>query len=398
MARLEFHDIEFYDSGDSVNIRFLNVFHTSVSKQELEDIGRFRIGPHFIEFDASEKRARVKFNSLLQRAFSNLRNGINGRRAIYVHRNSGIPLIGSNSFGIVDRNTSTVEVKPITGCNLDCIFCSVDEGFSSKDKADIVVEEEYLVEEFRKLAEFKGVPIEAHINANGEPLLYSRIVDLIRDLRKVPNVRTISIDTNGTMLTEELAVRMKEAGLTRFNISISSLSQDAYSRMSGSRASVEHLKHMIEFCSRIAEVLIAPVLVPGINDSEIEPLIEYAKALNVRIGIQNFLEYPHGRRPVKQIPMEDFKERLRRLEKKHRVKLLLSPSDFNIVKTERLPKPFRKGMTVEAEIICPGRRPGECIASAGERNLTVLNCHKSSGRIRVKILRSKHNIFLGRPA
>ncbi|MEM3690325.1 MAG: radical SAM protein [Candidatus Micrarchaeia archaeon] len=374
----------------------MRIFQCRIPNSELERIGAFSAEGNSVEFDCSERRARFRFNQLLQRAFSNLRNVVTGRRAIYIHRNSGIPLIGSNSFGIVDRNTSIVEVKPITGCNLDCIFCSVDEGVSSKDKRDVVVEEEYLVEEFRKLAEFKRVRVEAHINASGEPLLYSRIVDLVRDLRSIPNVGVISMDTNGVMLTEDLALRLRDAGLTRFNISISGFSQEAYSRMSGSSASVDRLKDVIRFCSGIAEVLIAPVWVPGFNDSEIEELIAFAKRLNVRIGIQNFLEYERGRRPTAQLSMEEFRARLKALEQKHGVKLLLSPDDFGIVRTERLPKPFRKGDIVNAYVASEGRGAGEFIGVCSGRNITLLGSFRVGSCARVRILRSKHNIFLAR--
>jgi uncharacterized Fe-S cluster-containing radical SAM superfamily enzyme len=402
MAEIEFQDIEFIEEKDRIRVNFLKIFYFHFTREELNDIAPFTIAPHKITFDCSDKRANNKFYNLLEKGFLRMKNSINGRKVIYIHRNSGIPIIGSNAFGIVDRNTSCIEVKPITGCNLDCIFCSVDEGPKGKKTADIVVEEEYLADEFRKIAELKECDIEAHINANGEPLMYSRIVDLIKDMRAIPNVKTISIDTNATMLTKELALQMKEAGLSRFNISISGINPGMFSKMSGSSVNESHIKEIAEYCAKIADVIIAPVWVPGINDSEIDAIIKFAE--NIKnpnqktpfVGIQNFLSYPHGRNPAKAIEMDEFREKLAALEKKHGVKLILSREDFGITAAKKIPKPFKKGNSIEAEIICEGRFPGERIAVSGDRNMTILGCSKTSGKTRVKIVRSKHNIFLGK--
>ncbi|MCX6710197.1 MAG: radical SAM protein [Candidatus Woesearchaeota archaeon] len=402
MAELKFQDISFSEGKDSVRANFLRIFCFEIPKEELSGIAPFKIDSHSISFECPEKRASSRFYNLLERGFLKLKNSINGRKAVYIHRNSGIPLIGSNAFGIVDRNTSCVEVKPITGCNIDCGFCSVDEGLTGKKTNDIVVEEEYLISEFRKLAEKKKCGLEAHINANGEPLLYSRIVDLIRDLKAIPNVNTISIDTNATMLTKELAGEMAEAGLTRFNISLSAIDDAESSRINRCRLDTRHVMEIVEYAATIADVIIAPVWIPGLNDSEIPKIIDFSKRIRNKsqktpfIGIQNFLNYPHGRNPVKGIEMEEFRKRLALIEKKSGEKLILGKEDFGIKETEKLQKPFKKGDIVSAEIKCEGRFPRERIACAKDRNITILSCDKDSGIVKVKILRSKHNIFLAK--
>ena len=130
-----------------------------------------------------------------------LKNKITNKKTIYIHQNSGIPLIGNNAFGLIDRNTSIIEVRCITGCNLDCIHCSVDQ---DKRPVDFVVEKDYLVQEFKELVKHKGInEIEAHIGTQGEPLLYSPLADLITDLSVIPEVSVIALDTNGTLLTKK---------------------------------------------------------------------------------------------------------------------------------------------------------------------------------------------------
>jgi uncharacterized Fe-S cluster-containing radical SAM superfamily enzyme len=39
-----------------------------------------------------------------------------------------IPLVGHIAFGVIDRGTNIIQVRPTSLCNLNCIFCSVDAG------------------------------------------------------------------------------------------------------------------------------------------------------------------------------------------------------------------------------------------------------------------------------
>jgi hypothetical protein len=310
---------------------------------------------------------------------------------------SGIPLIGSNAFGLVDRNTSLVEVKPITGCNLNCIFCSVDEGASSRKVADFVVEKNYLVKGFKKLAEFKRCKVEAHINAHGEPLLYSEIVDLVRSLSS-SCVHTVSMDTNGILLNEELVDELIDAGMTHFNLSINSLDEEVAKKLAGTNSyNVKKVKKIAEYIAKKGKgkLVIAPVWVPGFNDDEIPKIIKFSLGLGARIGIQNFLNYRFGRNPAKQMPWKIFYSKLAELEKVFKAKLILSEESFGIHKTIPLPKPFKKGDVIEARLACDGRYLNEKIAVADDRNITVPNCGADSN-VRVRIVRSKHNVFVGR--
>ncbi len=318
-----------------------------------------------------------------------------------IAKESGLPLMGSGAFGIVYRNTSIIEIKPITGCNLNCVFCSVDEGIDSKKTADFMVEKDYLVEELEKLVDFVGEKdIEIHIGPHGEPLLYPELVELVSAISRIKNVKIISMDTNGTLLTEKKVDELAAAGLTRINLSINSLSPENSKKIAGCNYDIERIKQIAEYVPKKCDLIIAPVLVPGFNDADIEEIIEFALRINkrneVKLGIQNFLKYRGGRNPAKQLSWKKFYARLGELEKKYGTKLILSHTDFNIRKTKPLPKPFKKGQRISARVMCEGRLPSERIAVAGERTINLVKCNERIGKeVRVKILRDKHNIFTG---
>src|SRR3989344_3236249 len=235
MAELVFKDLSFEKEKDKVKVNFLKIFYSYLEEDKLRKIAPFDVNKHSIFFkDVSEHSARKKFEFLLFNSFKNLKNKLNKKTTIYIHQSSGIPLIGTNYFGLIDRGTNIIEVKPITSCNIGCIFCSVDEGPYSKRKTDFVIEKDYLVQEFRKIVEFKNSDnIDDHINAQGEPTLYSDMVELVRDIMSTKGVKTSSIDTNGLLLTKQYVDELAEAGLTRINLSLHSLDPQKATQLAG---------------------------------------------------------------------------------------------------------------------------------------------------------------------
>ncbi len=401
MAELTFQDLAFEEKNGKVIVTFLDNFCFEVDKKAL---GNAEADGNTITFpDLSEKDARSRFNAVLDDGFANLKSKITGKRAIYVNKYSGLPLIGSGAFGIVDRNSSMLEIKPITGCNMNCIFCSVDEGLSSRKVAEIVIDKDYLAGEAKKVIEWKGCDVHIAINAHGEPTLYKPMPELMRDLARMRSVKSISLITNGTMLTEKYIDRLADAGLTRLNVSLNAVSEKAAKILQGSgRYDVERVKKMCKYAARKLEVVIAPVFVPGHNDEELGKIIEFAKRIKAKVGIQNWLFYRQGRNPkgAKQASWEIFYEMLKKLGKEHDFRLILNEKDFGIVKTKPLPKPFRKGDVVDAVIKCPGRCRGEVIAAAKDRNITIANFNddgfEEDKKARVRITNDKHNIFYGK--
>ncbi len=407
-TRIGFEDLKFKEPASKVkemygsNVvigEFLDHYYFTIKKSELEEIAAFRLDDGAIIFDCVEKRARQKLSNLVEKGLKNLINKVREKKTVYISEASDVPLIGANEFGLVDRGTNIIEVKPSTGCNLSCVFCSVNEG--ENDYKDILIEEEYLISEFRKLASIKKHPIEASINPQGEPLIYPRLVQLVKDLKETPNVAVVSINTNGTLLNKKLIDDLEKAGLTRINISIHSLDKARASQLASTPYNVDLVLEMIKYCEGKIDVLLAPVLVPGKNEQDIDDIIELSKKIKNKkyptIGIQNFLSYKGGRNAAKEMPWDNFFELLKQKEKEHNVTLIIKENLFGIEYDETLPKPFKKGQIIKVELKLPGRAKGEMIGVVKDRCIMVYNCKKESGSINVKLLRDKHNIYTAVP-
>ncbi|MGM5482186.1 MAG: radical SAM protein [Nanobdellota archaeon] len=391
MVEFEFQDIKFVDKGDFVRAVFLVNFYFDLPKETLESVGNFTVTDGKLIFRTG-RNIEKKVSRLISNGFDNLYCSVTGREAVYIHSNSGIPLIGSSYFGIVDRNTNLIELRPNTGCNLSCIYCSVNEG--GYKAVDFVVEKDYIVNELGKLLEFKQEnDIEIHINPQGEPLLYGSLEELIHDVSKFSCVKRISMDTNGLLLTKQKVDSLLKSGLTRFNISIDSLNLENAKRISQRNYPVNRLMEIISYISTKGQVMITPLLLNGINDNEIEDLIKFAMRIGINLGIQNFLSYKHGKNPVKPFPMNEFYDYLKNLEEKYDIKLIYSASDFGIHKTKVLPCPYKKNDIVECEIFSKGRAKDELLGVLDSRSLEIKDIKKEKKSMKVKIIRTKHNIL-----
>jgi uncharacterized Fe-S cluster-containing radical SAM superfamily enzyme len=327
----------------------------------------------------------------------------------HITEESGIPLIGSLYFGIIDRGTSLLQVRPSCGCNLNCPFCSVDAGPKSLTRAtSYEVEMEYLLGAVQEVVRFKGPGVECHIDSPGEPLMYRRLPELVAALKEIDEVTAISLQTNGTLLDEKTIAALESAGLDRINLSLHAL-DPAIARMLAGMDWFD-IGRLTASARAVAksriDLLIAPVYIPGINDAEIIKLIRFAQEIGAGkrfppLGIQKFEHYRYGRTPkgVKTQSWWQFYNRsLAGWEKESGLRLRLDPvRDFGTVRRPFIPLAFDKDEKVTVEIRAPGWIRGEMLGVARNRVVSVYNCNKLSGNVRVKIVATKHNIYTGMP-
>ncbi len=394
MERFSFRSIRFIEKGSSIRAVFMEHFYFDIPKKNLDRLGKHEVEGKDLIIHSSKKSADNKFNLILEKGFAGLKTIGSGRLCRYIHMNSGIPLIGSNEFGIVDRGTNMIEIKPITICNLDCVYCSVDYG---KRVLDFVVEEEYLVREFDKVASIKKEQVNVHIGGQGEPTLYADLKKLVKDLKMNGKVKDISIATNAAVLTRASVDSLGKAGLSHFHISINSLDKDNSSRIAGKPYPLEKIKKLCRYISKKYSLIIAPVYLPSINDEDIKEIIRFGKKIGTPVMIQNFLGYRFGKRPVNPLPFKVFYTRLKQWEEEMDADLthLKEPEILPDIAVER---PFRKGDVLKAEIKGRSRIPHSALAVYGERVITITGCERESGSIKIRIVRDKDNIYVAVPA
>jgi len=328
---------------------------------------------------------------------------------IRISRESGIPLLGSLYFGVVDRGTSLLQVRPSCSCNLNCPFCSVDAGPASTTRAaSYEVEREYLLDYVREIAQLKGAGVECHIDSPGEPMLYSEIAALIAGIREIDEVDVISMQTNGTLLNDRTIGALESAGLDRINLSLHALDPAIARDLAGVQSF--DIGKVMEAARAVAastiDLLIAPVYLPQINDAEIPKLIAFAREIGAGkrfppLGIQKFERYRYGRTPKGmkvQSWWQFYNRSIKPWEKEAGCRLIIIPQDFGVEKRPMLNNVFAKGEKTIVDIRAPGWLHGEMLGVARDRVVSVLNCNKTSGNLRVKIVSAKHGIYVAVPA
>jgi uncharacterized Fe-S cluster-containing radical SAM superfamily enzyme len=266
----------------------------------------------------------------------------------------------------------------------------------------------YLAEAVEEIAGFKGAGVECHIDSPGEPVMYPYLPELIGKLRQIEEVSVISLQTNGTLLTMGKIAALEGAGLDRINLSLHALDPAIAQLLAGTDSyDIQKITDAAKAVARSRiDLLIAPVFIPGINNAEIPKLIRFAQEIGAGkrfppLGIQKFEHYRYGRSPkgVKaQSWWQFYNQSIKPWEKEYGIKLKLdSVRDFGMVRRPFIPLVFSKGEKVTVEIRAPGWIHGEMLGVARDRVVSVYNCPKESGHVRVKIVATKHNIYVGIP-
>lgn len=324
-----------------------------------------------------------------------------------------IPLVGCIAFGLIDRGTNVIQIRPTTLCALSCIFCSTSAGPKSRIRQiEYSVPLDYLIEEMDKIVEHKGrYGIEAHIDTVGDPFTYPYLVELVQKLNQIEGVETVSLQTHGALFNEKILDKLSSAGLNRINLSIDSLDPELARRMADTPwynipRIVELAKYIIENTN--IDLLIAPVLVPGWNDEEIPKIIRWSIEIGAGkkfppLGIQKYEVHKHGRKPkgVKYLSWKDFNQKLEEWEKIFNVKLRLSKEDFHVQKRLMLPIPYKKFEIVQVKVVALGWLKHEklAVSSNNRRAITLVNADHIplNSKIKARILTNKHNIYLAEP-
>ena len=317
-------------------------------------------------------------------------------RLIKITRESGIPLVGNVFIGCIDRGSNTIQVRATTLCNMNCNFCSTDGGPFSRHKTNYIVDVDYLTNWVKEITKFKGNNITIFLDSVGEPTMHPDFVKLVKNIKKIGQVSEIITITNGTLLTKDMVDSLEKAGLTRINISLHSLNPEKSKILFGmSSYDIEKILEIIDYIAKSKiGLLITPVYLPNVNDEDIENLIRFCKEKGYKMGIQKFDIYRYGRKP-KGVKLQNWWKFYRQIGKWENIfgmRLKVDTSESE--RRPSIPLKFKVGEKIYAEIKMPGWIKNQAVAVANNRCITIENCDKTEGMVKIKIRENKNNIYL----
>src|SRR5207247_7732834 len=117
-----------------------------------------------------------------------------------------------DSYG---RRIKSIRISITDKCNFRCTYCMPAEGLPWLKKAEILSYEE--IERITRVA--VGIGIEQIRLTGCEPLVRRDVPDLVRQLRKIEGLRSLSLTTNGILLNKQ-ACSLAEARLNPTNVSL----------------------------------------------------------------------------------------------------------------------------------------------------------------------------------
>ena len=121
------------------------------------------------------------------------------------------------------RNITYLRISVTDKCNLRCRYCMPEEGICKKNHADMLTEDEII----------GAVEVAASLGitklriTGGEPLVKKNILSICRRAAAVEGIREVCLTTNGLLLPQ-LAKPLREAGVSRINLSLDTLKPDKY--------------------------------------------------------------------------------------------------------------------------------------------------------------------------
>ena len=174
-------------------------------------------------------------------------------------------------------------------CNLRCCYC-MPEGVQDVGMKSILTFEE--IWEIVRTGVSLGI---THIRiTGGEPLVRKGCVDLIRGIREIPGVETITMTTNGVLLGN-YGKQLKEAGVDGVNISLDTLDPEEFYKITGKRELQEVLAGI-----RAAKTAGLPVKLNAVNRKELDPipLVRYAQEENLPLRFIEMMPVGYGKKYV----------------------------------------------------------------------------------------------------
>lgn len=126
-----------------------------------------------------------------------------------------------------NRTIDYLRISITDRCNLRCRYCMPFD-LDLQPHAAILRDEEIL-RTARAAAEF-GI---RHLKVTGgEPLVRLGCTELVRKLKAVPGIETVTLTTNGVLLPQYLD-GLQQAGIDGVNISLDTLDRDVYAKITG---------------------------------------------------------------------------------------------------------------------------------------------------------------------
>jgi len=187
-------------------------------------------------------------------------------------------------FDGIGRHIHYLRVAVTDRCNFRCRYCMPACGVEWLEHDDILRYEELV----RIIGAFARLGVDKVRITGGEPLVRKGLLPFLQEVVGIPGIKEVGLTTNGSFL-EEYAHLLKEAGVSRINVSLDTLDRERFIKLTGQ----DKLAQVLAGIKKAQKVGLTPikinmVVMKGFNDHEIVDMAKLAMDHPYQI---RFIEY-----------------------------------------------------------------------------------------------------------
>lgn len=186
-----------------------------------------------------------------------------------------------------NRRVTYLRISVTDRCDLRCVYC-MSEDMTFLPRAQLLSLEE-IIQVGRGFVELGVSKIRI---TGGEPLHRRNILKVFRELGELPGLNDLTLTTNGTQLPR-FAQDLKDAGVTRINISLDTLDPDRYRRLTRN-GNIEKVMAGIDSAQAagFSRIKLNAVILKHRNHDEVADLVQFA--IDRGVDISFIEEMPLG--------------------------------------------------------------------------------------------------------
>jgi GTP 3',8-cyclase len=189
----------------------------------------------------------------------------------------------------LDRPLHDLRISVMDRCNFRCPYCMPKETFHEHYRFLKSTERLSFEEISRLTRQFVKLGVRKVRLTGGEPLLRPNLAELVGDLTAIEGLKDVALTTNGVLLSQH-AAELKANGLNRITVSLDSLDEAIFRRMSGGFSGLDRVLEGITAAqgAGLLPIKINAVIERGLNDHTALDLVEHFRGTGV---IVRFIEY-----------------------------------------------------------------------------------------------------------
>ncbi len=191
----------------------------------------------------------------------------------------------------LQRPLHDLRISVLDQCNFRCPYCMPEDEFHAN--YEFLRRSQRLT--YDEILRVAGAAARLGVSkmrlTGGEPLLDKNIPTLIEGLARIPGVDDIALTTNGMLLAAN-AERLAAAGLHRVTVSLDSLDEDVFQRMSGGRGDLDTVLDGIAAATAagLTPVKINVVVQRGVNEHTVLDLLEHFRGTGHIVRLIEFMD------------------------------------------------------------------------------------------------------------